>query len=161
MFLLFLQVSLCAMNLSLSTTFTESHRFWVVVFSFSFVFMHISISFLISSIICWLLRSMLFSFRQFSSAAQSCPTLCDTMDCSTPGLRVHHQLPELTLTHVHLVSEAIQPSHPLSSPSPPTLYLSQNQGLFKWVSFSHQVAKIWEFQRQHLSFQWIFRTDLL
>ena len=127
MFLLFLQVSLCAMNLPLSTTFTESHRFWVVVFSFSLLFMHISISFLISSIICWLLRSMLFSFDQFSSAAQSCPTLCDTMDWSTPGLRVHHQLPELTLTHV---SEAIQPSHPLSSPSPP-LYLSQNQGLFK------------------------------
>ena len=159
MFLLFLQVSLCAMNLSLSTTFTESHRFWVVVFSFSFVFMHISISFLISSIICWLLRSMLFSFRQFSSAAQSCPTLCDTMDCSTPGLPIHHQFPEFTQTHVHCVDDAIQLSHPLSSPSPPAFNHSQHQGLFQWVGSSHQVAKVFHLQLQ--SFQWIFRTELL
>ena len=68
---------------------------------------------------------------QFSSVTQSCPTLCDPMDCSTPGFPVHHQLPELAQTHVHWVSEAIQPSHPLSSPSPPAFHLSQHQGLFQ------------------------------
>ena len=68
---------------------------------------------------------------QFSSVTQSCPTLCDPMDCSTPGLPVHHQLPEFTQTHVHWVSDAIQPSHTLSSPSPPTFNLSQHQGLFQ------------------------------
>ena len=83
---------------------------------------------------------------QFSSVAQSCPTLCDPMDCSTPGLPVHHQLPESTQTHVYRVGDAIQPSHPLSSPSPPAFNLSQHQGLFKWVSSSHQVAKVLEFQ---------------
>ena len=74
------------------------------------------------------------------SVAQSCPTLCDPMDCSTPGLPVHHQLPEFAQTHVHWVGDAIQPSHPLSSPSPPTFNLFQHQGLFWWVSSSHQVA---------------------
>ena len=74
---------------------------------------------------------------------------------------VHHQLPELTQIHVHWVSDAIQPSHPLSSPYPPTFNLSQHQGLFKWVSSSHRVAKLLEFQLQYQSFQWIFRTDLL
>ena len=68
---------------------------------------------------------------QFSSVAQSCPTLCDPMDCSTPGLPVHHQLPEVTQTHVHRFSDAIQPFHPLSSPSPPIFNLSQQQGLFQ------------------------------
>ena len=82
----------------------------------------------------------------FSSAAQSCPTLCDPMDCSTPGLPVHHQLLELTQTHVHWVGDAIQPSHPLSWPSAPTFNHSQHQGLFRWVSSSHQVAKVLEFQ---------------
>ena len=77
---------------------------------------------------------------QFSSIAQSCPTLCDPMDCSMPGFPVHHQLPEFTQTHVHWVSDSIQPSHPLSSPSPPIFNLSQHQGLFQWVSSSHQVA---------------------
>ena len=96
---------------------------------------------------------------QFSSAAQSCPTLCAPMDCSTPGLPVHHQLPEFTQTHVHRISDAIQSSHPLSSPSPPDFNLSQHQGLFQWVSSLHQVAKVLEFQQQ--SFQWIFRTDFL
>ena len=81
------------------------------------------------------------------------------MDCSTAGLPVHHQLPESTQTHVHWVGDAIQPSHPLSSPSPPALNLSQHQGLFLWVSSSHQVAKVLELQLQHQSFQWIFRTD--
>ena len=98
---------------------------------------------------------------QFSSVAQLCPTFCDPMDSSTPGLPVHHQLPEFTQTHVHWVSDAIQPSHPLSSPSPPAFNLSQHQGLFQWVSCSHQVAKVLEFQLQHQSSQWISRTDFL
>ena len=98
---------------------------------------------------------------QFSSVAQSCLTLCDSMDCSTPGFPVHHQLPELTKTHVHWVGDAIQPSHPLLSPSPTTFNLSQHQGLFQWVSSSHQVAKVLEFQLQHPSFQWIFKTNFL
>ena len=72
--------------------------------------------------------------------------LCDTMDCSTPSLPVHHRLPEFTQSHVHRVGDAIQPSHLLSSPSPRTFNLSQHQGLFKWVSSSHQVAKVLEFQ---------------
>ena len=98
---------------------------------------------------------------QFSSVSQSSLTLCSPMDCSTPGLPVHHQLPEFTQTHAHWVSDAIQPSHPLSSLSSPAFNLSQHQGLFKWVSSSHQVAKVLEFQLQHQSFQWIFRTDFL
>ena len=97
---------------------------------------------------------------QFSSVAQSCPTLCDPMNCTTPGLPVHHKLPEFTQTHVHRVGDAIQSSHSLSSPSPPALNLSHHQGLFKWISFSHQVAKVLEFQLQHQSFQWTLRTDL-
>ena len=96
---------------------------------------------------------------QLSSVAQSCPTLCNTMDCSMPGLPVNHQLREFTQTHVHWVDDAIQPSHPLSSPFPPTFSLSQHEGLFKWVSSLHQVAKVLEFQ--HQSFQWTPRTDLL
>ena len=95
---------------------------------------------------------------QLSSVTQSCPTLCNPMDCSMPGLPIHHQLPEFTQTHDHWGGDAIQPSHPLSSPSPPALNLSQHQGLFQWVSSSHQVAKVLEFQLQHQSFQWIFRT---
>ena len=79
---------------------------------------------------------------QFSSVAQLCLTLCDPMNLSTPGLPVYHQLSEPTQTHVHQVGDAIQPSHPLSSPSPPALNLSQHQGLFKWVSSLHQVAKV-------------------
>ena len=90
---------------------------------------------------------------QLSSVAQSCPTLCDPMNHSTPGLPVHHQLPEFTQTHVHRVSDAIQPSHPRSSPSPPAPNPSQHQGLFQGVSSSHQVAKVLEFQLQHQSFQ--------
>ena len=100
-------------------------------------------------------------YIQFSSVAQSCPTLFDPMNRSTPGLPVHHQLPESTQTHVHRVNDAIQPSHPLLSPSPPALNLSQHQGLFKWVISSHQVAKVLECQLQHQSFQWTPRTDLL
>ena len=100
-----------------------------------------------------------FSSVQFSSVAQSCLTLCDPMDCSTPGLLVHHQLLEFTQTPVNWVSDALQPSHPLSSPSPPAFILSQHQGLFQWVSSLHQVAKVLEFQ--HQSFQWTPRTDFL
>ena len=96
-----------------------------------------------------------------SSVAQSCLTLCDPMDCSTSGLPVNRQLPEFTQTLVLWLSDSIQPSHPLSSPSPPSLNLCQHQGLFKWVSSSHQVAKVFEFQLQHQSFQWTLRTNLL
>ena len=117
---------------------------------------------------------------KWSEVAQLCPTLCDPMDCSLPGSSihgifqarvlewvaiafsyVHQQLPELTQTHAHWIGDAIQPSHPLSSPSPPTFSLSQCQGLFQWVSFSHQVAKVLEFQLQPQSFQWTPRTGLL
>ena len=82
---------------------------------------------------------------QFSSVAQLCPTLCNPMNRSTPGLPVHHQLPEFTQTHVHRVSDAIQPSHPLSSPSPAP-NPSQHQSLFHWVNSLHEVAKVLEFQ---------------
>ena len=99
--------------------------------------------------------------HQFSSVAQLCLTLCDPMHRSTLGLPVHHHLLEPTQTHVHWVGDAIQPSHPLSSPSPPTFNLSQHPGLFKWVSSSHQVAKVLELQSQHQFFQWIFRIDFL
>ena len=106
--------------------------------------------FLYSSIFC----KMWFSHRHLnasvSSVAQLCLTFCDPMNRSTPGLPIHHQLPESTQTHVHWVGDAIQPSHPLSSPSPPAPNLSQHQGLFKWVSSSHQVAaKVLEFQLKH------------
>ena len=97
---------------------------------------------------------------QFSSVQFGCSvilTLWDPMDCSMPGLPVHHPLPEFSQTHVHWVGDAIQPSHPLLSPSPPALNLPQHQGLFKWVSSLHHVAKVLEFQLQ----QWIFRTDFL
>ena len=83
---------------------------------------------------------------QFSSVAQSCPTLCDPMSCSTPGLPVHHQLLEFTQTHVRWVGDAIQPSHPLLSPSPPGPNLFQHQSLFQWVNSSHEVAEVLDFQ---------------
>ena len=96
----------------------------------------------------------------FSSVTQSCPTLCDSMNCSTPGLPVYHQLLESTQTRVHRVGDAIQPSHPLSYPSPAP-NPSQHQGLFQWVNSLHQVAKVLEFQFKHQSFQWTPRTYLL
>ena len=98
---------------------------------------------------------------QFSSVAQSCPTLCDPMNHSMPGLPVHHQLPEFTHTHVHRVSDAIQPSHPLLSPSPPAPNPSQPQSLFQGVNSLHEVAKVLEFQLQHHSLQRNTRADLL
>ena len=113
-------------------------------------------------------RSLFFFFSlifqlsaQLSSVAQSCPTVCNPMNHSRPGLPVHHQLPEFTQTHVHGVGDAIQPSHPLSSPSPPAPNPSQHQRLFQWVNSLHEVAKVLEFQFQHHSFQWTPRTDLL
>ena len=96
--------------------------------------------------------SLVFLSFQFSLIAQSCPTLCNPIDCSTPGFPVDHHLPELVQTHVHRVGDAIQPSHPLSSPSPPAFNLSQHQGLFQRVSSLYQVAKVLEFQLQHQSF---------
>ena len=105
-------------------------------------------------------RSQIIVFKtlQFSSVTQSCPTL--RPQDSTPGLPDHHQFPEFTKTHVHWVGDAIQPSHPLSSPSPAP-NPSQHQGLFQWVSSSHEVAKVLAFQLHHQSFQWTPRTDLL
>ena len=91
---------------------------------------------------------------QYSSVTQSCLTLCHPMNHSMPGLSVHHQLLESTQTRVHWIGDAIQPSHSLSSPSPPALNLSQHQGLFQWVTSLHQVAKVLEFHLQHQSFQW-------
>ena len=83
------------------------------------------------------------------------------MDCSMPGFPVHHQLPEICQTRVHWVSDAIQPPHPLLPPSLSAFNLSQYQGLFQWVSSSHQVTKVLEFQLWRQSFQWIFRADFL
>ena len=104
-----------------------------------------------SSWVC--IHSVQFSHSVVSDSLQP-------MDCRTPGLPVHHQLLEFTQTHVHWVGDAIQPSHPLLSPSPPALNFSQHQGLFQWVTSSHQVAKALEFQL-HQSLQWTPRTGLL
>ena len=110
---------------------------------------------------CFIDYAKAFDCAQFRSVTQSYLTLCDPMDCSTPGFPVHPQLLELTQTHVHWVGDAIQPSHPLFSPSPPAFNLPQHQGLFQWVRSLHQVAKVLELQLQHQSFQWIFRTGFL
>ena len=113
----------------------------------------------------WGLRICLNTWNSSASCsvAQLCPTVCDPMDCSTPGFPVRHQLLEPTQTHVHRVGDAIHPFNPLLSPSPPTFNLSQYQGLFKWVSSLHQVAKVLEFHLQHQSFQFSglisFRID--
>ena len=104
--------------------------------------------------------SIVYMYHNFFSV-QLRPTLWDPMGCSMPVFPVHHQLPEVAQTHVHWVSDAIQPSHPLLPPSPPALNLSQHQGLCQWVGSSHQVAKVLELQLQHQPFQWIFRTDFL
>ena len=102
--------------------------------------------------------------EELSSVQYSRSVMSDSlrpMDCSMTDFHVHHQLPEFTQTHVHWVGNTIQLSHPLSSPSPPSSNHSQHQGLFQWVSSLHQMAKVLEFQLQHQSFQWIFRTDFL
>ena len=108
-----------------------------------------------------LLENVSGSSVQFSSVAQSSPTLCDPMNHSTPGFPVHHKLPEFTQTHAHRVGDAILPSHHLSSPSSPAPSPSKHQGLFQWVNPSHEVAKVLEFQLQHQFFQWTPRTYLL
>ena len=106
-------------------------------------------------------KTLLSVSVQFSSVAQSCPTLCDAMNRSMPGLPVHHQLLEFTQTEGHQVSDAIQPSHLLLSPSPPAPNPSQHQGLFQRVNSLHEVARVLEFQLQQQSFQRTPRTDLL
>ena len=107
-------------------------------------------------------KDIITNILQFSSVAQSSPTLCDPMNHSTPGLPLHHQLPEFTQTHAQRVGDVIQPSHPLSVvPSPPAPNPSKHQSLFQWVNSLHEVAKVLEFQLQHQSFQWTPRTDLL
>ena len=117
------------------------------------VFQCIYVVQLLHPFICSWIYRLLPSF-QFSSVAQSCPTFATPcIFCSTPGLPVHHQLLELTQTHVHQIGDAIQSSYPLTSASPPALNLSQHQGLFQGISSSHQVVKVLEFQLQHQSFQ--------
>ena len=110
--------------------------------------LELQLSFCLSAVIFlnWRMCYLIFSSVQFISVAQSCPTLCDCMKRSTPGLPVHHQLPEFTQIHIHWVSDAIQPSHYLSSPSPPAPNPSQHHSLFQWVNSSHEVAKVLEFQ---------------
>ena len=103
----------------------------------------------------------IFSSVQLSSVSQLCLILCDPTYCNMPGFPVQHQLPEHAQIHVHRVGDDIQPSHSLSFPSSPAFNLSQHQGVFQWVSSSHQVAEVLEFQLQHQYFQWIFRTDFL
>ena len=98
---------------------------------------------------------------QFNSVTQSCLILCDHMNHSMPALPVHHQLPEFTQTHVHRVSDSIQPSHSPSSPSPPAPNPSQNQTLFQWVNSSHEVVKVQDLQLHHHSRQRNPRADLL
>ena len=98
---------------------------------------------------------------QFSSVAQPCPALCNPMDYSMSGFPAHHQFPELAQTYVHCVSDAIQPSHLLSSLSPPAFNPSQHQGLFQWVSSLHQVTEVLKLQLQYQSFQWVFSTGFL
>ena len=105
-----------------------------------------------------------YDLIQFSSVQFSRSVMSDSLwphELQHPSTPVHHQLLEFTQTHLHWVGDAIQPSHPLSSPCSPTFSLSQHQGIFQWVSSSHQVAKVLEFQLQHQSFQWTRRTDLL
>ena len=96
--------------------------------------------------VCNVFQNILSFSVQFSSVTQSRPTLCNPMNRSTPGLPVHHQLPDFTQTHVHRVGDVIQLSHPLLSPSPPAPSPSQHQSLFQWVNSSHEVAKVLEFQ---------------
>ena len=109
----------------------------------------------------WHITIFQLNYIQFSAVTQSCPTLCNPTDCSTPGFPVHHQLLELAQIHVHRVSDTVQASQPLSSPFSPAFNLSQHLGLFKWVRSLHQVAKLLEFQLQHQSLQRTPRSDFL
>ena len=117
-------------------------------------------------LVSWEISTFFFFFEKLAcchccSAAQLYLILCNPMDCSTPCFSVFHYLPEFAQTHVHWVDDAIQPSHPLLPPSPPTFNLSQNQSLFQWISSLHQVAKALELQLQYQSFKWMFRVDFL
>ena len=154
-----LKLSSMASNTSMELVF----KLWWQRYYFK-LFLPPSLSSHTSSVFCVLyifLHSRWFHPVQLCSVAQPYLTLCDPMDCNIPGFSVHHHLPEFTQTHVHPVGDAIQPFHPLSSPSPPALNPSLHQGLFKWVSSLHQVAKILELQLQHHSFQWTLRTYLV
>ena len=115
---------------SLIMSFDAEKLLWNPIYLFSFVIHAFGVIYMIP-----LTNPMSWKF-QFSSVSQSCPTLCDPMNLSMPGLPVHHQLLEFTQTYVHWVSDALQPSHPMLSPSPPAFNLSQHQCLFKWVSSS-------------------------
>ena len=127
----------------------------------SFIFICLFLLLFYDNPVLSLLLSLSFSLLSVQFSRLVMLTLYKPVDCSMPGFAVLHQLLELTQTHVHWVGDAIQPFHPLLSPSPPAFNLSQHQGLFQWVSSSHQVAKGLQFQFQHQSFQWIFRTDPL
>ena len=149
---------------------TNPHNVWIIYLRLhQIMYWSLNSNSVLDVMLCYLLRKWslswvlkdIFSSFPFSSVAQSCPTLCDPMNRSMPGLPVHHHLPDFTQTHVHRVSDAIQPSHPLSSPSPPAPNPSQHQSLFQWVNSSHEVAKVLEFQLQHQSFQRNPRADLL
>ena len=140
-------VNWTSQSVALETSY--SVPFWILLFSppgihiFSTEIIQIKFTCLI---LCWMASNSLIGSVQFSSVTQLCLTLCDPMNHSTPGLPVHHQLLEFTQTHVHRVSDAIQPSHPLSSPSPPSPNPSQHQSLFQWVNSSREVAKVLKFQ---------------
>ena len=141
------------------------HIFWIL-YTFEVYCLKKSFSHSINSFhyLIMFLESTHIFFFFFSSVQFSHSVVSDSLQpngLQHACLPVHHQLSEFTQTHVHWVGDAIQPSHPLSSPSPPTFNFSQHQGLFKWVSSSYQVAKVLEFQLQHQSFQWTPRTDLL
>ena len=149
----------CSLALNVSMNKSEESLF-LSLMSIDFTTMHLHFDCFGS----WINLLIFFLFHyvnfiQFTSVTQLCTTLCDPMDCSMPCLPVHYWLLKLAQTHVHPVGDAIQPSHPLLSPSPFAFNLSQHEGLFKWVSSSHQVAKVVELRFQHQSFQWIFRTD--
>ena len=138
----YLNVLICIFSIS-----GKNESVWFFFFPFSqyFIFPFLLIcgsSLILSFFVLLVLFNKYVPSVQFSSVAQSCPTLCNPMNRSMPGLPVQHQLPEFTQTHVHRVGDAIQPSHPLSSPSPPAPNPSQHQGLFQWVNSLHDVAKV-------------------
>ena len=152
------------MNFQWNFTFILHLNYQILKCIFSLLEKHVLI---LVTTMTWWLQSWRKNLRhrtlsdQIRSVAQLCPTLRNPMNGSTPGLPIHHQLLEFIETHVHQVSDAIQPSHPLSSPSPPAPNPSQHQSLFQWVNSSHEVARVLEFQLQHHSFQRNPRADLL
>ena len=144
----------------LSSTLSRSCTICIFLFSHKGGEPHVS-----TSVFFPILAAIIWSTSDTLSSVQcSCSVVSDSfnpMDCSMPGFPVHHHLLKLTQTHVHRIGDAIQPSHPLPSPSSPALNLPQHQGLFQWVSSLYQVAKVLELQLQHQPFQWIFRTNFL